>query len=302
MTTTRLYEFLVLSKVLSYSKAAKALYISQSVLTRHIQDMEKELGVTLVQRTTHGVALTEVGRILAKESERLIDKSDSLLNRLRSQNLSTKGSIRIALCLEFSYSSHLHKTFQEFSSRYPDIDLHYDVFSGNTLSQVAKDYDLFFTPCVYHDLPDNIHRILTHHHGTHAILPPKHPLIQTSAVYLHQLAGQTIIVPYASEPFGPYAQNWLLVEKATKGRVSIIRVDNLSTALFLVSMGKGICIAPRYAKNMLPLDTFDVSISDRNCRFDEYLYYNETENGAAKLFYEEYCQALENKRSEPPGF
>ena len=113
-----------------------------------------------------------------------------------------------------------------------------------------------------------------------------------SAVSLHQLVGQTIIVPHAQELFGPYAQNWMLAEKATKGRISIIKVDNLSTALFLVSMGKGICIAPRYVKNMISSETFIVSISDQNCRFDEYLYYNETGNGAAKLFFEEFQQRM----------
>ena len=80
----------------------------------------------------------------------------------------------------------------------------------------------------------------------------------------------------------------MLAEKATKGQISIIKVDNLPTALFLVSMGKGICIVPRYAKNLLAPETFIISISDQNCRFDEYLYFNETGNGTAKLFFEEY--------------
>ena len=44
MKTETLYEFLVLSKTLNYSKAAENLYISQSVLSKHIQEMEKELG------------------------------------------------------------------------------------------------------------------------------------------------------------------------------------------------------------------------------------------------------------------
>ncbi len=197
--------------------------------------------------------------------------------------------------MPFSYSSHLHKTFQEFSSRYPDTELHYDVFSGSTLSQVAKDYDLFFTPCVYHDLPDNIHRALTHHHSTYAILPPKHPLIQTSAIYLHQLAGHTIIVPYASEPFGPYAQKLAAGRKGSKRPGIHYQGGQPVYGAVLVSMGKGICIVPRYVKNMLPRGTFDVSISDRNCRFDEHLYYNETDNSAAKLFYEKYRQVLEKK-------
>lgn len=32
--------------------------------------------------------------------------------------------------------------------------------------------------------------------------------------------------------------------------------------------------------------------SDRNCRFDEYLYYNERDDSAAKLFFEEYQQSI----------
>lgn len=292
MNTGRLYEFLVLSKLLNYSKAAHALYISQSVLTKHIQELEKEVGLPLLHRTTHGVALTEAGRVLAKEAPELISKCESALRRLRSQNMPAQGSIRIGIGLEFSYSEHIRNFFQSFLERYPDIDLKYDVLPGSTPCSVMTQYDLFFTPCVYHDVPETVSHIFSRHHGTFAVLPPGHPLMTRNAISLHNLTGQTIIVPYADELFGPYAQNWMLAEKATRGQLSIIKVDNLSTALFLVTMGKGICIAPLYAKNMLPAETFIISIGDRNCRFDEYLYYNETGNGAARLFFEEFQNTL----------
>lgn len=291
MNTGRLYEFLVLSKLLNYGKAAEALYISQSVLTKHIQAMEKELGVPLFVRTTHGVTLTEAGRLLTKEAPELVGKCDSVLRRLRSRNVPAQGNIYIGICLEFSYSNHIRRFFQSFLERYPDIELKYDVLTGSTPSSTAGQYDLLFTPCIYHDLPPSIGHLSARSHGTFAILPPGHTLMSQSAVSLHQLSGQTIIVPHAGELFGPYEQNWILAEKATRGQVSVIKVDNLSTALFLVTIGKGICIAPRYAKNMLPAETFTVSISDRSCRFDEHLYYNETGNGAARLFFEEYQRA-----------
>lgn len=292
MNTSRLYEFLVLAKLLNYSKAAEALYVSQSVLTKHIQELEKDLGTPVMTRTTHGVALTEAGKVLAKEAPELINKCDSTLRRLRTQNTWSQGSIRIGIALEFSYSNHIRRFFEEFSGRYPDIELKYDVFAANILSQKAAECDILFTPCLYHDMTENIHRLLVRRHGTYAILPPKHPLISTSAIYLHQLTGQTIIVPHAQELFGPYAQNWMLAEKATRGQISIIKVDNLSTALFLVSMGKGICIAPRHAINLTSADTFHVAISDANCRFDEYLYYNECGNEAAKLFFDEFSETV----------
>lgn len=59
-------------------------------------------------------------------------------------------------------------------------------------------------------------------------------------------------------------------------------------------MGKGICFAPRHAKNLMPSDTFNVTISDTYCRFDKHLYFNETDNEAAKLFYEEFLNTMAN--------
>lgn len=230
--------------------------------------------------------------MLAKDTPDLINKCDSAMRRLRSQNIPAQGSIRIGMGIEFAYSNHIRKFIQSFLARYPDIELKYDILPGSTPSSTVLQYDLFLTPCVYHDIPQETTCFFARHHGTLALLPPSHPLMSQPSVYLRQLAGQTIIVPHADELFGPYAQNWILAEKATRGQVSIIKTDNLSTALFLVTMGKGICIAPLYAKNMLPAETFIVGITDPNCRFDEYLYYTENGNGAAKMFFEEFKAAM----------
>lgn len=292
MNTNRLYEFLVLADVLSYSKAAKRLFISQSILTRHIQELERELDAELFQRNTHGVALTEVGRMLARRSQGLIDKWDSAQGRLLRRSVRALGTIRIALSLEFSYSGHIHSFFESFSRRYGDIELIYDVISGSMGPQTAADYDFVFTSNDYDPPPPAVRRLYVRRHGAYLLLPPGHALMSKSAVYLHQLARQTIIVPFADELFGPYAGNYLLAEKATKGQVASIKVDDLHTALFLVSMGKGVCIAPNYALSVAPSGTFHVTISDQSCHFGEYLYYNETENDAARLFFDDFSKEV----------
>ena len=66
MKTEKLYEFLVLSKTLNYSRAAETLYISQSALSKHILEIEQELNTQLFLRTTHDVKLTEAGLYLAQ--------------------------------------------------------------------------------------------------------------------------------------------------------------------------------------------------------------------------------------------
>lgn len=289
MNTERLYEFLVLSRVLNYSRAAKALYISQPILTRHIQALEAELGVPLLKRTTHGVALTEAGRLLSNQTEGLLEKCDRALGLTRVRNMPVKGRVRIACELEISYASQIREFTHKFMERYPDIELDFEVVAENTPPSLCARCDLVFTPCKYAQPPAGVVRRLIFSHGTYAVLPPGHKLMTKSLIALHQLAGETLIVPYAWEPFGPYARNWLLVEKSTRGRIGCIKAPNLMTALFLVSTGKGIVIAPRHVRNMLTKDCFVVGISDRDCRFNEYVYYNEaTDNGAARLFYEEF--------------
>lgn len=55
---------------------------------------------------------------------------------------------------------------------------------------------------------------------------------------------------------------------------------------------------------MVTKDTFVIGISDRDCRFNEYVYYNESaENGAARLFFEEFRAEYirEQARKEPGG-
>jgi len=99
MTTERLYEFLVLSQTLSFSAAAKKLFMAQSTLSRHIVEMEDELGIKVLERGTHSVHLTLAGRMLASRIPRLLEKNEQAMAHLRLANTQTSGRVSIA-CLE----------------------------------------------------------------------------------------------------------------------------------------------------------------------------------------------------------
>lgn len=291
MTTENLYEFLILSKTLNYSKAAEKLYISQSVLTKHIQQMEHELNTTLFHRNTHGVTLTEAGVLLTQKAKPLIDRCDTAVGLLRAANLPASGTIRIACAVELSYAAHIQIFIGRFMERYPHIHISFDVCSEGTpeLLLTDSDYDFIFTPCEYLNLSPSVHAHLLQSHGTYAAVYPGHPLLSKSLIPLKELSGETIIVPFADEFFGPYAQNWLLTQKYTHDKADCIKVPNLHTALFLVSAGRGITIVPRYAKNFAATNIFMISLANEDCRFNEYFYYHERQkNDAARLFYEEF--------------
>jgi len=78
MDTKYYQEFLVLVEQKNYVNAATRLYISQSVLTKHIQKMEDELGAKLFVRTTHSMSLTEYGEILVPYARSILEKEAAL--------------------------------------------------------------------------------------------------------------------------------------------------------------------------------------------------------------------------------
>ena len=61
MNLLYLQEFLVLAETRSYREAANRLYMSQPSLSKHIKSLEAQLGVSLFERTTRNVSLTEYG-------------------------------------------------------------------------------------------------------------------------------------------------------------------------------------------------------------------------------------------------
>lgn len=61
-------ELLVLAETLSYTETARRLHVSHSVVSRHIDAVERTLGVRLFDRTTRKVELTDAGRAVIADS------------------------------------------------------------------------------------------------------------------------------------------------------------------------------------------------------------------------------------------
>ena len=297
MNTEYLREFLVLAQAGSFNRAAEVLYISQPVLSRHVQEMEKELGTQLFNRTSRGITLTESGRYLSRQLPKLLESCDNASTQLHQGGLPVRGRLQIACSHELSYAGHIRNFVSRFLRRYRDLDVSFEVISGAMPQSFLRTYDVLLTPCRYPDIPDGTRETLLTQHNTYAYVYPGHRLMSRQSVRLEELAGETILVPYASEAFGPYARNWQLAERQTRGAASCLRVPNLATALFLLSADAGyVLLAPRYVRHLLPAEistsSIVIPVSDSECCFEEYLFtttYNT--NGASRLFHDEVAAA-----------
>lgn len=129
MKTSILNEFLVLEKHVSFSKAAKELSINQSALSRHIQQLEEELGVPLFQRSTQKIRLTPYGKALLPHAQAVLEHCRAFALQAEELKRQAPGHLSLGIC---GFPNHYGITtlLAGFKKRNPKTLL--DVRTGST--------------------------------------------------------------------------------------------------------------------------------------------------------------------------
>ena len=81
MTLTQLNYFITIAETKSINKAAEKLYVSQPSLTSAVQELEKELGITLLNRSGRGVTLTNDGAEFLLYAKQLYGQYETILEK-----------------------------------------------------------------------------------------------------------------------------------------------------------------------------------------------------------------------------
>ncbi len=89
----------------SFSKAADALLISRPAISRAMKDLEDEYGVTLFQRTTTGVVLTEAGEIILEKSRKIAQQLSELEAEINALKSSASGESDHLLRIGISFTA-----------------------------------------------------------------------------------------------------------------------------------------------------------------------------------------------------
>ena len=86
-----LHYFRVVAEEMNFTQAARRLNMSQPPLSKHIKELESQLGVVLFKRTTRSMTLTPAGRTLLRNVERLLDQADSALHQVQQMGRGEGG-------------------------------------------------------------------------------------------------------------------------------------------------------------------------------------------------------------------
>jgi len=111
--------FIAIADQGSFGRAARTLHITQTALTRRLQNLEALLGVKLVERTTRSVAPSSVGRSFLPQARRLLSDLAAALVEIQETGKAARGDVSIA-CVPTVGVQYLPGIIQEYSARHPD--------------------------------------------------------------------------------------------------------------------------------------------------------------------------------------
>ncbi len=141
--------FLTVAKEQSFTKAAEVLHITQPTLSRQLAALEKDLGVSIFDRSGHRITLTEEGLLLRRRALEIVDMEEKIVDELRGNQEPIAGKITIG-CGEFMAVETLAKICKAYSEKYPLVQFAIHTGTADTILEMMSkgivDIGIFLEP------------------------------------------------------------------------------------------------------------------------------------------------------------
>lgn len=124
----------------TFRAAALHLGLAPSRVSQMVSDLEKDLGVTLLYRSTRHLSLTHEGRILHEKAHVMLDAVEGGLDAINPTSTEPNGALRIT-APAFVTQTELMAVFAKFSNTYPKINLGFD-FSDAPRDLIKDGFDV----------------------------------------------------------------------------------------------------------------------------------------------------------------
>lgn len=231
--------FVAVAEELHFGRAAERLHIAQPSLSHQIRRLEQQLGVTLFDRTSRRVELTDAGRALLTEGRRLLTHSSRTVSLVRSTSAETLtvgfyGSAANALLPALLYV---------FGEEHPNVEvLVRELLLDRLDALLTGGVDVAFTRL----LPGQaeVELEILSREPRMAALPLSHPLSNRTEVRFEDLRRESFITNPALETSTP-PMRWLgeQARHGLPGRVAT-QAASVQEILTLVASRKGVCLVP----------------------------------------------------------
>ncbi len=264
----RLREFITVAEYLNFSQAANHLFITQPVLSRHIADLERMLGVQLFFRNKQKVQLTAMGQLFLQDAREIIAKYEEACHKLRLASHGMVGHLKIGF-LERAVRSFLADFILHFSKTHANISLEFCCYNElEELTEAIKrdELDAGFTLSVGLQYTKELSYEPICQDNLCVIVRKEHPLVEKGSVSLAELAKEPFIMLNRQQNLTVFNHTISLCEARGFTPNIVKEAPNIDTALLMVELGTGILIAPQHHIVNASSKLRFIVLEDEDCR------------------------------------
>lgn len=258
MEIKQLQCFIAAAEELNFTAAAERLFLSQPSLSRHIHNLEEELGLLLFARDNKNVELTNAGLQLLANARDIVGSAGELVSTARELSLGKTGKLRIGY--QGSACGIVPTILYQFLHRYPNINVSVEEYGAKELTKKLRngEVDLIIAFSIAAEILEN-EDIFNHRHLMDDDLAlfigqEKNEEYKTKAeeeyrrLYLKDFAEEKMIM--ISRDINPgyydYLQN-IYVQRGFTPSYPDKQPTLLSTLMLLVKSNIGVAFLPKAA-------------------------------------------------------
>ncbi|QHC28036.1 MULTISPECIES: LysR family transcriptional regulator [unclassified Streptomyces] len=251
MELRHLQHFVAVAEDQHFTRAAERLMVSQSGLSASIRALERELRAPLFVRTTRRVTLTEAGRALLAEAERILAQ----VRAAHEAVAAVQGVLRGTLALgteQCVAGVHVARLLAAFRGAHPDVEIRLRQAGSGALAEevAAGRLDLAFAYRTRAD-GDQLRSVSLTSEPMTVLCHPRHRLAAAGALLgTADLAGE-VFVDFHPD-WGPRRATDAAFAAAGVRRTVALEVNDVHTLLDLVDENLGVAVVPRHFRHKRP--------------------------------------------------
>jgi DNA-binding transcriptional LysR family regulator len=234
----QLRAFVMVAQELSFLGAAQRLFVSQPALSQTVRQLEAQLDVTLFERNTRKVNLTEAGAALLPQAKDILKKLDGLAQTARDHANGVRGSLKVGFLIGAGVDL-IPQILSSFAKRFPQVKVivsEFDFANPHAGITDGMDVAILRPPLEI----DDIELITLIEEDCVACLPSTHRLAGETSVSIHELLDEPIVAAPGS---GIWRNYWTANHYRQGGQAPVVHeASTVESELQAVASERGISI------------------------------------------------------------
>lgn len=229
-------EFIELASSLNFSRTAENLFLSQSALSRHIANMEADLGESIILRNTHDVELTPAGEIVLANCRQMVRIYDHMIDEVNQLASGVRGTVSLAFPY-YASGPYLQPLIASMQRDYPDVRIDTRPTKSYLIEALVKekrvDLGLSIRNPVVQALSPNMGFLRLGSQELEVFLSSQHPLSQAESLSLKDLANETFVLAANYEGYNRHIEHRLAERGISPKSFLYADTEEMVTSLIL---------------------------------------------------------------------